>query len=90
MEAAEHSVDTESEHTAAGPGGSDGQGRRGCGAGGSAPGPADALARLSVSVQFDWRLARYDLRASRAHARVLHRAGLLTDAELELDAQGPR
>src|ERR1700750_3527152 len=45
-------------------------------------GPADALARLSVSVQFDWRLARYDLLASRAHARVLHRAGLLTDAEL--------
>src|SRR5207249_3084931 len=45
-------------------------------------GPAEALARLSVSVQFDWRLARYDLRASRAHARVLHRAGLLTDAEL--------
>ena len=45
-------------------------------------GPADALARLSVSVQFDWRLARYDLRASRAHARVLHRAGLLTGQEL--------
>src|SRR5271154_4315863 len=45
-------------------------------------GPADALARLSVSVQFDWRLARYDLRASRAHARVLHLAGLLTDGEL--------
>jgi argininosuccinate lyase len=45
-------------------------------------GPADALARLSVSVHFDWRLAPYDLRASRAHARVLHRAGLLTDREL--------
>ncbi len=45
-------------------------------------GPADALARLSVSVQFDWRLAGYDLLASRAHARVLHRAGLLDDAEL--------
>src|SRR5580658_4298074 len=45
-------------------------------------GPAEALARLSMSVQFDWRLARYDLRASRAHARVLHRAGLLTDVEL--------
>src|SRR6266705_2013821 len=45
-------------------------------------GPAEALARLSLSVQFDWRLARYDLRASRAHARVLHRARLLTDAEL--------
>ena len=34
-------------------------------------GPAEALARLSVSVQFDWRLAPYDLAASRAHARVL-------------------
>src|SRR6266568_6314696 len=45
-------------------------------------GPAEALARLSVSVQFDWRLAAYDLLASRAHARVLHRAGLLDDAEL--------
>ncbi|HEX4659560.1 MAG TPA: argininosuccinate lyase, partial [Streptosporangiaceae bacterium] len=45
-------------------------------------GPAEALARLSVSVQFDWRLAAYDLLASRAHARVLHKAGLLDDAEL--------
>ncbi len=45
-------------------------------------GPAEALARLSVSVQFDWRLAPYDLLASRAHAGVLHRAGLLDEAEL--------
>src|SRR5580700_8381517 len=45
-------------------------------------GPAEALARLSVSVQFDWRLAPYDLLASRAHARVLHRAGLLSAGEL--------
>jgi argininosuccinate lyase len=45
-------------------------------------GPAEALARLSVSVQFDWRLAPYDLLASSAHARVLHKAGLLTDIEL--------
>jgi argininosuccinate lyase len=45
-------------------------------------GPAEALARLSVSVQFDWRLAPYDLLASAAHARVLNRAGLLDDAEL--------
>jgi argininosuccinate lyase len=37
---------------------------------------------LSVSVQFDWRLAPYDLLGSRAHARVLNRAGLLTDDEL--------
>jgi argininosuccinate lyase len=47
-----------------------------------ATGPADALARLSVSVQFDWRLAPYDLLASAAHARVLHGAGLLDDGEL--------
>ena len=47
-----------------------------------AGGPAEALAALSVSVHFDWRLAPYDLRSSRAHARVLHRAGLLDGDEL--------
>ena len=47
-----------------------------------AGGPADALAALSVSTHFDWRLARYDIAGSRAHARVLHAAGLLTEAEL--------
>lgn len=46
-------------------------------------GPSDALARLSVSVAFDWRLAPYDLAGSRAHARVLHRTGLLDDGELD-------
>src|SRR6478752_7566414 len=45
-------------------------------------GPSDALAALSVSVHFDWVLAPYDLAGSRAHARVLHRAGLLDDDEL--------
>jgi argininosuccinate lyase len=44
-------------------------------------GPSDALAKLSLSVHFDWRLAQYDLRASKAHARVLHAAGLLSDDE---------
>jgi argininosuccinate lyase len=47
-----------------------------------AGGPAEALARLSVSVQFDWRLAPYDLAGSRAHARVLAGAGLLDADEL--------
>ena len=47
-----------------------------------ASGPADALAALSVSVHFDWRLAPYDIAGSKAHARVLHRAGLLSDGEL--------
>ena len=46
-------------------------------------GPAEAMAALSVSVQFDWVLAPYDLRQSRAHARVLHGANLLSDDELE-------
>jgi argininosuccinate lyase len=46
-------------------------------------GPADALAKLSVSVHFDWRLAPYDLAGSRAHAKVLTRAGLLTPDELD-------
>jgi argininosuccinate lyase len=46
-------------------------------------GPSDAMAALSMSVHFDWRLAPYDLAQSRAHARVLHRAGLLDGAELE-------
>jgi argininosuccinate lyase len=45
-------------------------------------GPAEALARLSVSVHFDWRLAPYDIQASRAHARVLAAAGLLDPSEL--------
>ncbi|HEX5994898.1 MAG TPA: argininosuccinate lyase [Jiangellales bacterium] len=44
--------------------------------------PADALTELSRSTQFDWRLAAYDIEGSRAHAAVLHRAGLLTEDEL--------
>ena len=47
-----------------------------------AGGPSEALARLSVSVHFDWRLAPYDLAGSRAHARVLARVGLLDPDEL--------
>jgi argininosuccinate lyase len=46
-------------------------------------GPSEALQALSVSVHFDWRLATYDLQSSRAHTRVLHQAGLLTDEERE-------
>ncbi|MBM9432702.1 argininosuccinate lyase [Flaviflexus equikiangi] len=46
-------------------------------------GPADALAHLSKSTHFDWRLALYDIRGSRAHARELGRAGLLTSDEVD-------
>lgn len=47
-----------------------------------AHGPAEAMARLSASTHFDWVLAPYDLLQGRAHARVLNRAGLLSDADL--------
>lgn len=48
-----------------------------------ADGPAAALAELSRSTHFDWRLAQHDIAGSRAHARVLHTAGLLSDGELQ-------
>jgi len=47
-----------------------------------ASGPSAALAALSKSTHVDWRLAPHDVRASMAHARVLHAAGLLTDEQL--------
>ena len=47
-----------------------------------AGGPSPELQALSQSTHFDWRLAVHDIAGSRAHARVLHRAGLLDDDEL--------
>jgi argininosuccinate lyase len=47
-----------------------------------AGGPSPELEALSRSTHFDWRLVPYDLAGSRAHARALHRAGLLDDGEL--------
>jgi argininosuccinate lyase len=44
-------------------------------------GPSPALVALSKSTHFDWALAPYDVTASKSHARVLHRAGLLTDEQ---------
>ncbi len=60
-----------------------------------ADGPSPELAALSKSTHFDWRLAGYDLAGSRAHARVLGRAGLLSEPDLQrllagLDALGTR
>jgi argininosuccinate lyase len=60
-----------------------------------ASGPSDALAALSRSTHFDWRLVPYDLAGSRAHARVLHTAGLLSVGERDalvaaLDRLGER
>ena len=47
-----------------------------------AGGASDALAALSKSTHFDWRLAPYDIAGSQAHARVLHRAGRFDDSTL--------
>jgi argininosuccinate lyase len=46
------------------------------------------MAALSRSTHFDWRLARYDIAGSRAHARALRRAGLLLDDELARMLEG--
>lgn len=40
--------------------------------------PADAVFALSRSVHFDWRLAPYDLRSSKAHLAVLEKSGILS------------
>jgi argininosuccinate lyase len=47
-----------------------------------AAGPSPELQALSKSTQFDWRLARLDLAGSRAHAKALAEAGLLSESEL--------
>ncbi|MEI6623361.1 MAG: argininosuccinate lyase [Actinomycetes bacterium] len=46
-------------------------------------GPSPELVALSRSVQFDWRLAPYDLDQTKAHASVLRGAGLLDEAEFD-------
>jgi len=43
---------------------------------------------LSVSTHFDWVLAPYDVLASKAHAKVLHKAGLLSDVDLDTMLSG--
>jgi argininosuccinate lyase len=39
--------------------------------------------RLNRSIEFDWRLAPYDIDQSQAHARALCEIGVLSDQELE-------
>lgn len=51
-------------------------------------GPSDAMFALSVSTHFDWVLAPYDVLASKAHAKVLNRAGLLSDEDLSVMLEG--
>lgn len=51
-------------------------------------GPSQAMFELSKSTQFDWRLALHDIAGSKAHAKALHAAGLLTDDEAQQMAAG--
>ncbi len=51
-------------------------------------GPDAVMAALSRSTHFDWVLAPYDIAGSRAHARVLRTAGLLSDDELRAMLEG--
>ena len=51
-------------------------------------GPSEAMFALSVSTHFDWVLAPYDALASKAHAKVLHKAGLLSDVDLDTMLSG--
>jgi len=44
-------------------------------------GPADRMIRFGESVSFDQRLAPYDIRGSKAQARMLAHVGLITDKE---------
>lgn len=47
-----------------------------------ASGPSPELQALSKSTQFDWALAQYDIRGSKAHAAALAAAGYLRADEL--------
>ena len=51
-------------------------------------GPSEAMFALSVSTHFDWVLAPYDVLASKAHAKVLNKAGLLSDDNLAVMLDG--
>ena len=67
--------------------GTEGEGNRAAEAGSLwggrfASGPSPALAALSKSTQFDWVLAPYDIRGSKAHATALAAAGYLDAQEL--------
>ena len=51
-------------------------------------GPSEAMFALSKSTQFDWRLALHDIAGSRAHAKALLAAGLLSDEQASAMDEG--
>ncbi len=42
----------------------------------------ERVKRYTASIPFDWRLAPYDIQASLAHAAMLNKTGILSDADL--------
>jgi len=52
-----------------------------------AQGPEESVFAMSRSAHFDWRLALYDLRSSKAHLAVLKKSGLIASQEAEAIAK---
>jgi argininosuccinate lyase len=52
-----------------------------------AQGPEESVFALSRSIHFDWRLAPYDLRSSKAHLAVLKKSGLIASKDAEAIAK---
>ena len=52
-----------------------------------AQGPEESVFALSRSVHFDWRLAPYDLRSSKAHLAILKKSGLIAAKDAEAIAK---
>jgi len=50
-------------------------------------GAEESVFALSRSVHFDWRLAPYDLRSSKAHLAILKKSGLIASKDAEAIAQ---
>lgn len=53
-----------------------------------ASGPSADVAQFTESVSFDWRLWRYDIIGSLAHANMLKEVGILTKTELTAISKG--
>ncbi|MBV8328986.1 MAG: argininosuccinate lyase, partial [Verrucomicrobia bacterium] len=51
---------------------------------------APAVQRFTESISFDWRLYKFDIQGSIAHAQGLEKAGLLSQQELQEILSGLR
>src|SRR5438105_11888615 len=51
-------------------------------------GPSADVAKFTESISFDWRLWKHDILGSMAHATMLQKIGVLTNAELKAILKG--